>query len=98
MWAAEPRFQWFSTGGPGARLGSASHDRGTLTAWFRAPARLHERIRLTELHAGYDPVRKIVNFGRKLARSADDLWSRRHDVKGAADCVSSRPTLIVWSM
>jgi len=61
--------------------------------------RVHERIRLTELRAGFDPRRRIVNFAGKLVRSADDLLARPpHDFKRAADCVSGRPSLIVWSM
>ena len=98
LWAPEPRFQWFSTGRPGARLGSSAYNRATLAAYFRARVRVHERIRLTELGAGYDPKRRIVDFAGKLVRSADDLRARPHDFKGAADCVSGRPFLIVWSM
>ena len=100
MWAPEPRFQWFSTGKPGARLGSPAYVRSTLARYFRSRVRVHERLRITELGAGYDPARDIVNFAGKLVRSADDIRPRRppHDFKGAADCVSGRPTLIVWSM
>jgi hypothetical protein len=100
MWAPEPRFQWFSSGKPGARLGRPAYVRSTLVRYFRSRVRVHERLRLTELHAGYDPARDIVNFAGKLVRSADDIRLRRppHDFKGAADCVSGRPTLIVWSM
>ena len=100
MWAPEPRFQWFSSGKPGARLGRPAHVRSTLAWYFRSRVRVHERLRLTELGAGYDPARDIVNFGGKLVRSADDIRPRRppHDFKGAADCVSGRPMLIVWSM
>ena len=100
MWAPEPRFRWFSSGKPGARLGRAAYVRSTLAGYFRARVRVHERLRLTNLRAGYDPARAIVNFSGKLVRSADDIRPRRppHDFKGAADCVSGRPTLIVWSM
>ena len=100
MWAPEPRFQWFSTGKPGARLGRAASVRSTLAGYFRSRVRVHERLRLTDLRAGYDPARGIVNFSGKLVRSADDIRPRRspHDFKGAADCVSGHPTLIVWSM
>jgi hypothetical protein len=104
MWAPKPRFQWFSTGKPGERLGRPAHVRSTLARYFRSRVRMHERLRITELGAGYDPQRGIVNFGGKLARSADDIHSRIHSrrpphpFKGAADCVSGRPTLIVWSM
>jgi hypothetical protein len=98
FWAPAPRFQWFSAGAPGARLGSAAYVRSTLGSYFAARARAHERIRLTELGAGYDPKRHIVNIGGKLIRSADHFRPVHHDFKGAADCVSGHPTLIVWSM
>jgi hypothetical protein len=100
MWAPEPRFQWFSTGKPGERVWRAAHVRSNLARYFRARAKVHERLRITELHAGYDPARDIVNFSGKLVRSADDIRLRRppHDFKGAADCVAGRPTLFVWSM
>jgi hypothetical protein len=99
LWAPEPRFQWFSTGPPGARLGSRAYDRATLASYFRARVRVHEKIRLTDLRAGYDRTRNIVNFSGKLVRSADDLRTRPpQDFKGAADCNSGRLSLIVWSM
>jgi len=100
MWAPEPRFQWFSSGKPGARLGPPAYVRSTLARYFRSRVRVHERLRLTELRVRYDPQRKIVNFSGKVVRSADDIRPRRppQDFKGAADCLSGRPTLIVWSM
>jgi hypothetical protein len=100
MWAPAPRFQWFSTGKPGERAGRPAHVRSTLARYFRSRVKVHERLRLTKLGAGYDPARDIVHFGGKLVRSADDIRRRRppHDFKGAADCVSGRPMLIVWSM
>ena len=97
MWATA-RFGWFSTIRPGARLGSAANDRATLAAYFRARVRVHERLRVTRLGAGYDPSRHIVNFAGKLVRSADDLRPTLHDFKGATDCSSGGPILIVWSM
>ena len=99
VWGPEPYFQWFSTRAPGARLGARAYDRATLLAYFRARARVHENLRLTELRAGYDPMRNIVNFAGKLVRSADDLRPRPpQDFKGAADCRAGRPRLIAWSM
>ena len=100
MFAPEPRFQWFSSGKPGDRAQPAADDRSTLRAYFRARVRKHERIRIAQLGAGYDPRRRIVNFGGKLIRTADDIRPRRGptDFKGAADCVTGRPTFIVWSM
>src|SRR4051812_2052796 len=73
MWAPEPRFQWYSTLDPGRRLGARAYDRSTLAAYFRSRVRAHERIRLLELGAGYDPDRKLVDFGGKLVRRADDM-------------------------
>jgi hypothetical protein len=99
MWAPAPRFQWFSTGPPGARLGERARDRRTLVTYFQTRVRAGERIRLTLLGAGYDPVRDVVNFGGRLVRTAEDIRFRGpQDFKGAADCVSGRPLLIVWSM
>jgi hypothetical protein len=100
MGAPAPRFRWFSTGKPGARLGAPAYVRSTLARYFRSRVRVHERLRLTELRAGYDPRRGIVDFSGKLVRSADDIRPRRppHDFKGAADCAAGRPMLIVWSM
>ena len=99
LWAPEPGFQWFSTGPPGGRLGSRAYNRATLSAYFRARVRVHERLRLTVLRAGYDGQRNIVNFSGKLVRTADDLNAGPpHDFKGAAGCDSGKPTLIVWSM
>src|ERR687886_910204 len=100
MWAPEPRFQWFSTGKPGGRLGPPAYVRSSLARYFRSRVRVHERLRLTDLRARYDPGREIVNISGKLVRSADDIRRRRppQDFKGATDCVSGRPMLIVWSM
>ena len=100
MWAPEPRFQWFSSEKPGARLGPPAYVRSTLARYFRSRVKVHERLRITELGARYDPQRQIVNFAGKLVRRADDIRPRRppHDFKGAADCVSGGPTFIVWSM
>jgi hypothetical protein len=99
LWAPAPRFQWYSTTRPGKRLGDSSKDRSTLASYFRSRVRMHEQIRLTEFGAGYDPKREIVDFGGKLIRSADDASRRpkQRDFKGAADCRSGRPSLIVWS-
>ena len=99
MWAPKPYFQWFSTRAPGGRLGAQAYDRATLAAYFRARAHAHERLVLTQLGAGYDPTRNIVNFAGYLLRSADDIHSAGpHPFKGAADCRSGNPSLIVWSM
>jgi hypothetical protein len=99
MWAREPSFQWYSTIAPGSRLGSKAYDRTTLAAYFRRRARMHERITLIELRAGYDQKRNLVNFAGKLVRHADDGGTAGpKDFKGAAACPARGPSLIVWSM
>ena len=99
LWAPPGRFKWFSTNAPGARLGAPAYNRGTLAAYFRSRVRVHERLELMKLEAGYDHARRIVNFSGRLVRSADDIAPRpAQDFKGAADCASGRPSLIVWSM
>ena len=61
--------------------------------------RAHEKLRLVQLGAGYDGTRGIVNFAGRLVRSADDIAPRGpQGFKGAADCLSGRSLLIVWSM
>jgi hypothetical protein len=99
MFAPAPRFRWFSAGPPGARTGQRAYDRSTLAAYFRSRARAKEQIRLTLLRAGSDPARDIVNFSGKLVRSAKGIRPQGpKDFKGAADCLSGPPLLIVWSM
>jgi hypothetical protein len=99
LWALEPYFQWYSTSGAGRRLGTRAYDRSTLASYFAGRARAHEKIRLTELVAGVDPKRNIVNFSGKLVRIADDVRpTDPHPFKGAATCRPSGRSLIVWSM
>ncbi len=99
MFAPEPYFQWFSSNARGgSRLGGKAYDRTTLAAYFRARARVHERIVLARLSAKYDPNRNLVNFGGELLRSADDAPAARHPFKGAAACRPGGPSFIVWSM
>jgi hypothetical protein len=101
LWAPAPRFQWYSTGAPGRRTGPKAKVRATLIPYLRGRAEMHERIKIVHLGAGYDPARRLVNFGGKLVRSAADMTPRQrsilHDFKGAAECISGRPLLIVWS-
>ena len=109
LWAPTPRFQWFSTGGPGKRLGAAAYDRATLIPYLRSRIREHEKLLIVKLGGSYEPSRHIANFAGKLTRSADDITPRlvpspngprpiHHDFKGAADCVAGHLSLIVWSM
>jgi hypothetical protein len=109
LWAPAPRFQWYSTGSPGKRLGPAAYNRATLIPYLRSRIHEHEKLVLVKLDGGYEPSRRIANFAGKLIRSADDITPqlvpgpngprpRRHDFKGAADCTTGHLQLIVWSM
>jgi hypothetical protein len=100
--APEPTFEWFSTGPPGSRLGAPARDRATLRAYLAARARLHEKLSITVLDAGYDSRRRDFDFGGKLIRTSDDhaaaTAGRPQDFKGSAVCRGGRPVLFVWSM
>ncbi len=98
LWAREPRFYWYSAGSPGRRLGAAAYRRSTLLAYLRARTRLHERLRIVEVHAGLDAARGLVHFSGKLVRAADDTRPRLREFKGAVDCDPGGPLLVVWSM
>lgn len=97
-WAPAPRFRWYSTSPPGARLGVRAYERASLPAYFRRRVRADERLRLTSLQAGCDCDGHIVHPSGRLVRSAADLRPTVHDFKGTADCESRSPSLIVWSM
>jgi hypothetical protein len=47
MFAPKPRFQWYSTGKPGERIGRPSYVRSNLARYFRSRVRVHERLRIT---------------------------------------------------
>jgi hypothetical protein len=96
--AGTPSFQWYSVGPPGARLGRAAHNRGTLVAYFLARHRHGERLRIVTLHLGAN-AHGYLNFTFHIGRSARDM--RRPGVfegKGAAVCSGRRAQIAVWSV
>jgi hypothetical protein len=99
--AEEPMFEWFSVNPPGTRLGSRARDRATLRAYLASRARVHEKLRVTQLSAGYNARQKNFDFGGKLIRTSDEkrtASSRPDDFKGAAVCRGGGSVLFVWSM
>jgi hypothetical protein len=101
LFAEEPRFEWFSSGPPGRRLGAKAFDRSTLAAYFASRVREHERLRIVQLTGGrFDGRNDAFNFSGKLIRTATDGSSpaRPRDFKGAAMCLAGRLRFIVWSM
>jgi len=100
VFAQEPEFRWYSTGGPGARLNRAAHDRGSLIRHLRARWKAGDRLDLVELRPGGNsrPPHQAPygNFQFQLIRHPGE--SPRPG-KGAVYCYRGRPdTIIVWSM
>jgi hypothetical protein len=52
VFAREPEFRWYSTGGPGARLNRAAHNRASLIPHLRARWKAGDRLDLVELQPG----------------------------------------------
>jgi hypothetical protein len=92
-----PSFQWYSTDGPGRRIGDRSKDRSTLLAYFAARHRAGERLRVTWLSRG-GPSYGYFHFSFRLVRQARDLPATRFEGKGAATCAGGGVRLAVWSM
>src|SRR4051812_40784779 len=63
MWAPAGRFVWYSTRAPGPRLGRRAEERSTLVPYLRSRVRARERLRILRVDAGYDPRRRLVDFG-----------------------------------
>jgi hypothetical protein len=91
LFAARPRFRWYSSAAPGPRLRARATRRDTLLPYFRARHRHHDRLRLvwfrfTGNSNGYG------HFAFVLRRSAADF---RHGAsfglvgKGAAVCTGA---------
>ena len=96
LFAPASRFKWYSTGGPGRRLGSAAHKRGTLIHYFAARHAERERLTLIGWRGGGN-ANGYFHFQFLLIREARDLRPMPYQGKGAAIC-SSANTIAVWSM
>ena len=97
LFAPADRFQWYSTGAPGRRLGDAARDRSTLTRYFADRHAAGERLELTRVTGGGN-AHGYADFHVWLKRSARDLPPTRYEAKGAAICSDSGDAIAVWSM
>jgi ketosteroid isomerase-like protein len=90
LWATKPEFKWFSSA---ERTGARAYARSTVATYIRSRVRLHEKLRIVSLRAGYDAARNLVHFSGTLARGAP-----AKPFKGAVTCSTPTPQLVVWSM
>lgn len=96
LFAAEPAFQWYSTPGPGARLGAAAKRRDTLLPYLRRRHAKGDRLELSAFHWTGNAAH-WSNFwfeGRKRTPAVAGGWFRA-DGKGAAVCESGAARIIV---
>ena len=99
LFAAIGVFRWYSTTAPGARLGRAAYVRETLRAYLEARVRAGERLRLVRFRFNQaDDESSLGHFNGTLRRSARGFPPRTYLFKGAAECSSGEPLLVVWSM
>ena len=99
LFAEEPEFEWYSTNGPGRRLGGEAKQRRTLLPYFEARHARHDRLawRSFQFNGG---TRRYGNFQFGMWRSADGfnrggrfpVWG-----KGAAICDRHSTRFIVLS-
>jgi hypothetical protein len=93
-----PGFQWYSTGAPGARLGSAATNRSTLMPYFAARHRAHERLRLLQLHGGKADDNAYADFTFHILRQARGFRPTAFEGKGASICSRYGARIAVWSV
>jgi hypothetical protein len=102
LFAREPEFEWYSTGGPGERLDPIARDRPSLMPYFAVRHAGGERLALRSFTFNGNTTfrsRRHGNFVYTLVRSADDLQPTDYRGKGAALCYRNREDeLFVWSM
>jgi len=97
VFAPKASFNWFSTGAPAPRFGSAAYDRSTLLRYFRARHRAGERLRLVSFK-GNGNSNGYAHFQFLLERRARALPPTVYQGKGAAICAASGDTISVWSV
>jgi hypothetical protein len=101
IFAREPEFEWYSTGGPGERLLPIAADRDSLVPYFRERHARGEQLTLRSLRFNGNTTgsRTYGNFEYTLMRQAHDLAPTAYRGKGAALCFRGRSdAIIVWSM
>jgi hypothetical protein len=100
----EPLFRFVSVARPGARIGGRAFDRSTLTRYFRARHRQHDRVVLRSFRFHGSDLRGRHWYGHaelELTRDADD-WpadlEHLRSVKSAIICSLKRPGIAVFSL
>jgi hypothetical protein len=92
-----PSFQWYSTGSPGRRLGTAAGRRSTLIRYFARRHAARERLTLLSWSGGAMAF-GYAHFAFRVIRRARDTRPKELPGKGAAVCVGRYARIAVWSM
>jgi hypothetical protein len=100
VFAQEPEFHWYSSGGPGARLNRAAHNRASLISHLRTRWNAGDRLDLVELRPnGNSRAPDAAPYGNFQFRLIRHPGERARLGKGAVYCYRGRPDrIIVWSM
>jgi hypothetical protein len=93
-----PGFQWYSTGPPGARFGSAATNRSTLMSYFAARHRARERLKLLQLSGGNADDNAYADFAFHILRQARGLRATAFEGKGASICSRYGARIAVWAI
>jgi hypothetical protein len=93
-----PGFQWYSTGPPGARFGSAATNRATLMSYFAARHRARERLKLLQLSGGNADDNAYADFAFHILRQARGLRATAFEGKGASICSRYGARIAVWAI
>jgi hypothetical protein len=99
FFAAIGVFRWYSTTSPGTRRGQAAYRRETLRPYLESRAQARERLQLVRFRfSGVDGGSSLGHFSGSVRRSARGLTPRTFLLRGAAECASGDPLLVLWSM
>jgi hypothetical protein len=93
-----PGFQWYSTGPPGARFGSAATNRSTLMSYFVARHQARERLKLLQLSGGNPDDNAYADFAFHILRQAPGLRPTAFEGKGASICSRYGARIAVWAI
>jgi hypothetical protein len=92
-------FRWYSTTAPGTRIGQAAYRRETLRPYLERRARAREQLQLLQFRfSGVDGGSSLGHFSGSVRRSARGFTPRTFLLRGAAECASGDPLLVLWSM
>jgi hypothetical protein len=93
-----PGFQWYSTGPPGARFGSAATNRSTLMSYFATRHRARERLKVLQLSGGNANDNAYADFAFHILRQARGLRATAFEGKGASICSRYGARIAVWAI